>query len=105
MCCADRISRLFCSETMFISMVMLAVFVIPNNGSPLFEPTTPWEIIFSKTVLAIGICALIGLFGLQSFTPFISIVLLVASTIFLPARIQDIATMYGIDLHLDLYHK
>ena len=100
MCCTDKMCRLFRSEAMFMAMVMLAVFVVPNNGSPLFDPTTPWEIIFSKSVLAIASCILIGLLGLQGFMPYISAVLLVASVIFIPARIQDIATMYGIDLYI-----
>lgn len=86
----QQIWNFFSTDRGFFTIILIAVFIIPNAGSNFFDPTSPLNLILNKCVLAMCLHWLIELFGVKDFRPYIAFALVMGSIVFLPSRIFEL---------------
>lgn len=69
-------------------LCIITSFIVPNEGSPLISADTPFNTMLSRLVLGVAVNRLVMIFIDVEYIPYISMILLTFSVIFIPHGIH-----------------
>jgi hypothetical protein len=93
----DQVKKFFDllgKENVFFYLCILTALILPNEGIPLVPVNSPFTVtaLLSQLVPGFAYNGLVMIFISEEYIPFISMILLTASIIFLPLRIYGLMT-------------